>query len=145
MPMPLPIHFIDHDKNIVENVGLKTKDSGYRADPTYYPTYKVVRCKDCKMVGVAEFPNGFNLKDGDRLMAGRPIKGSCLQCGKMTELVPLEPSLKHLEPELLNLYRIQEALDDMAKRGEGLHPTGLIWPMARRLAHERRQAAERAG
>lgn len=139
----MPVHFIDADKNIVENVGLKTKDSGYRADPTYHPTYKVIRCGTCKTVGVACFPNGFNLKDGDKLMAGRPIRGTCFQCGKQTELIPLEANLKHLEPELVHLFRIQETLEEMAKRGERLHPTGLIWPMARKLEHERREREER--
>ena len=143
MPMPLPVHFLDEDKNVVENVGLKTKDSGYRADPTYHPTYKAIRCKECKMLGVACFPNGFNLKDGDRLMAGRPIRGLCLHCGKQTELIPLEPSLKHLEPGIIHAYRIQESLEDMANKGERLDPTGMIWPMARRQEHDRRREAER--
>ncbi len=146
MPLPFAIHFVDKDSVVREDVAVKAgKPSGYVPTIDYHPTYKVVRCKDCMTVGVAEFVNGFDLKAGDRLMDGKPITGLCLKCNKETELVPLAPNLKHMEPGLVHFYRVQQALDEAVKRGECLGPSGMIWPLARVLDNERRRAAATGG
>lgn len=143
MPVPVPVSFVDAESD-VRVAGVRPgKDSGYRPDPTYYPTMKAVRCGTCGTVGVAEFVNGFNLKEADKLMAGRPIKGLCLKCNTMRELVPLEPNLKKDEAGIQHLYRIQQALDEHVRRGERLAPSGLILPLAKRLDNERREEERR--
>lgn len=139
MPLPVAINYLDSTSTEQSAIVQAKKDSGYRPDPTYYPTMKVVRCKVCETVGVAEFVGGFNLKAGDNLMAGRPIRGLCFRCRKETELVPLEPHLKKEEAGVIHLYRIQQTLDEMVKRGESPGPSGIIWPIARVLDRERKR------
>jgi hypothetical protein len=131
MPLPLPIHFIDRDGTVRDNAAVQTgKPSGYAPTPGYKPTMKLVRCLECRTVGVAEFVNGFNLRDADRLMDGKPIQGVCLRCRKETELVPIQLPPK-VECELKILYDIQAALDEAVRRGEPIPADGLIWPLAR--------------
>jgi hypothetical protein len=101
----------------------------------YYPTYRAVRCLQCKTVGVAEFVNGFNLKDGDRLMDGKPIIGVCLRCQVETELIPI-PMDESMRKEVKLLYDVQESLREAARRGEKLGPGATVWPMARVRAYE---------
>lgn len=140
MPLPFRVGFIDKD-NREATVALKQaeKPSGYEPTTGYHPTRVIVKCRECKSVGIAEFVNGFNLKDGDRLMAGRPIIGLCFRCKKETELVPikLSPGKDH---EMRMLYDIQRALDEATKRGEPIDPRGTIWPLARVRAYEKWRA-----
>ena len=122
------IAFVDKDKNIRNDVAVKVKESGYRPTVEYHPTRKAVRCKECGGVGIAEFLNGFNLKDGDRLMEGKPIRGMCVKCGKETELVPLAPHLKKSEEGIRHLYNVQRALDEYTKRGATIHSGSILLP-----------------
>ncbi len=132
--MPLPktqvdIHFLDKDSNIKADTFAK-RETGYNADVEYYPTMRLVKCSKCGEVGAAEFLGGMNLKEGDRLMDGKPIRGTCLKCNKMVDLVPLPVDQQN--PESMQLYyQIQEALKEAVKRGEKLGPSGMIWPLER--------------
>lgn len=136
MPLPFRMGYLDSDNKQAE-VAIKTpeKPSGYVPTPEYNPTRVIVRCGGCKAVGIAEFVNGFNLKEGDRLMAGKPIIGLCFRCKKETELIPikLSPGKDH---EMRMLYDIQRSLDEATRRGEPINPNGVIWPLARIKAYE---------
>jgi hypothetical protein len=136
MPLPFRVGFLDKGNREAE-VAIKTpeKKSGYEPTPEYNPTRVIVKCRECKAVGIAEFVNGFNMKDGDKLMAGRPILGICFRCRKETELVPIKlaPGKDH---EMRMLYDIQRSLDESTRRGEPIDPRGVIWPLARIKAFE---------
>ncbi len=141
MPLPTKILFVDKE-NTIQQQTVKTKESGYRATPGYHPTMKVVKCAGCGGVGICEFVNGFNLRDGDRLMEGKPIRGACLRCQSEQDLVPitLKPSD---EREYKVLYGIQQALDEAARRGETAQGgCPVIWPLARVLKREQEQAQQ---
>ena len=87
---------------------------------------------------------GLNLKEGDRIMNGRPINGTCLKCNKKTELVPL-PIDQQNEPQVRLLYQIQQAMDEAVRRGERLSPSGMIWPLERVREWERWKRGEGSG
>lgn len=128
MPLPQPawpIRFIDQAGTFRQDVSVRARDSGYAPTPAYYPTMRLVRCLECRTVGAAEFPNGFNLKDGDRLQAGKPITGLCLRCNRQTELVPVPTD----ERRLKLYYDFQRALDETVRRGERVGPDAIIWPL----------------
>jgi hypothetical protein len=138
MGLPIRIGYIDAESTI-RDATIRTSDKRSPApppEPDYFPTYRAVRCLECKTVGVAEFVNGFNLRDGDRLMDGKPIVGLCLRCRKETELIPI-PMDAALEKEVKLLYDVQRALQEAAKRGERpVGPDGIVWPLARIEAYE---------
>mgnify|MGYP001612199687 CR=1 FL=1 len=144
--MPLPrtkvdVHFVDKDSNIVKQTVSK-KETGYEATPEYYPTMRVVKCSGCGQVGVCEFLGGMNLKEGDRLMDGKPIRGTCHKCGKRVDLVPLptdDPQFK----KAIVYYQMQRTLDAKVARGEKL-TSDIIVPIDRVLDRER-QANEQRG
>lgn len=135
---------MDKDSNIVEDVVFTRKETGYEPSTQYYPTMRLVRCSKCGEVGVAEFLGGLNLKEGDRIMNGRPINGTCLKCNKKTELVPL-PIDQQNEPQVRLLYQIQQAMDEAVRRGERLSPSGMIWPLERVREWERWKRGEGSG
>lgn len=147
--MPLPttkesLYFVDRSGDVRTDVQIKLKDTGYKPTPDYYPTMRAVKCYSCGAVGALEFHNGFNLKSGDRVMAGKPIGGYCPRCVKWTELVPLpvdDPNTR----EVRLYYQLQEALNEALRRGQRLTGSSIVWPLARIKSleeHVRRQQAE---
>jgi len=138
--MPLPpskvnIHFLDKNSTVVSDVDFKRRETGYQATQEFYPTMKAVKCSKCGEIGVCEFLGGLNLKEADRIMDGKPIRGTCLKCGKLVDLVPLP--VNDPENEKVRLYyNIQQSLDEAVRRGERLGPTGMIWPLERVRAWE---------
>lgn len=145
MPLPIPIHYVDKDSTVRTDVAVKQaeKPSGYRATTEYHPTMVPVKCRECRSVGIAEFVNGFNLRDGDKLMAGKPIVGLCLRCRKETELVPILIDKPEKATGIKMLYDIRRALEEAVRRGERLGPSGMIWPLERvKLYEERLRAAQ---
>jgi hypothetical protein len=131
------IGYLDGDGREAEAVVKQPgKPSGYEPSVDYHPTRVIVKCRECKSVGIAEFVGGFNLRDGDKLMAGRPIRGDCFRCKKETELVPLTKLTPEKAGEIRHLYNIQQALDEATRRGEEIGPNGVIWPLARVRAYE---------
>lgn len=140
MPLPpTPIHYLDQDgfeKTAV--VKGDEKPSGYRPTESYHPTMQVVKCSSCNSIGVAEFVNGFDLKAGDKLMAGRPIRGTCFRCRKTTELVPLKNLVRQEEAGIKHLYKIRQTLEEMARRGQSLGPSGMIYPIEKLREYEQR-------
>ncbi len=146
--MPLPktavdIHFLDKDSKIKEGTFTR-KETGYKADKEYYPTMRLVKCSKCGEVGACEFLGGMNLKEGDRLMDGKPIRGTCLKCNKTTDLVPL-PVDKQNPKDMQLYYQIQEALKEAVARGESLGSTGMIWPLERVREWERHVNGQQPG
>ena len=139
--MPLPrtpvdIHFLDKDSNIIDDVKFTRRETGYQPSTEYYPTMRAVKCSKCGEIGVCEFLGGLNIKEADRIMNGRPIRGTCLKCNKTVDLVPLP--VDDPNNEKVRLYhQIQESLNEATKRGEKLGPTGMIWPLARVREWER--------
>lgn len=147
MPLPktpVPIHFIDRDQNLRSDVAVRTRESGYKPTTEYFPTMQLVRCKMCMTVGVCEFANGFNLKDGDRIMSGKVITGLCLRCNKQTELVPV-PTSEAKQRELRLYYQVQESLKEAVRRGERLSPNGMVWPLERIKEWERWKNGQSSG
>lgn len=147
--MPLPrtpvnIHFLDKDSKVIDDVVFTRKETGYQPSSEYYPTMRAVKCSRCGEVGVAEFLGGLNLKEADRIMDGKTIRGNCMKCAKMVDLVPL-PVNDPQNKQTLLYYQIQESLDEATKRGERLGPTGMIWPMARVREWERWKNGQAAG
>lgn len=147
--MPLPrthvnIHFLDKDSTVVEDTVFTKRETGYKPSSEYYPTMRLVKCSVCGEVGAAEFLGGLNIKEGDRLMNGRPIRGTCLKCNKQVELVPL-PTDDPQNKKLKLYYDIQRSLDEAVRRGEKLGPSGTIWPLARILEYERWKNGQAAG
>ena len=146
--MPLPptkvnIHFLDKDSNIVSDVDFKRRETGYQPTSEFYPTMRAVKCSKCGEIGVCEFLGGLNLKEADRVMDGKPIRGTCLKCGKLVDLVPLP--VDDPENEKVRLYyQIQASLNEAVARGERLSPTGLIWPLERIKEYERWKRGEQA-
>lgn len=139
--MPLPktptnIHFLDKDSNIIEDVVFKQRETGYQPTPDYYPTMRAVKCGTCGEVGVCEFLGGLNLKEADRIMDGKPIRGTCLKCNKTTDLVPL-PVDEYGNPGADVYARMQEVLLEKVRRGQRLDATGTIWPLERIRVWER--------
>jgi len=138
----MPFSFID------KNGALKTagvhqveeKKQGPLPTAEYHPTFKLVRCGSCQTLGVAEFVNGFNYADADKLMDGKVIHGSCLKCNKTVELVPVPVKNKdQVEGILKTFYEVQAALTEAAKRGQKIGPNGILWPLARIQEYERKQ------
>jgi hypothetical protein len=138
--MPLPttkenLYFVDRHGSVRTDATIKIKDTGYKPTDDYYPTMRAVKCVSCGLVGSLEFHNGFNLKSGDRVMNGKPIRGSCPRCAKTVELYPLpvnDPATK----EVKLYYDIQKSLDTARLQGEKLTGTSIVWPLARVKAWE---------
>ena len=140
MPLPpTPINYLDQD-GVEKTAVVKgaEKPSGYKPSTDYHPTMEVVKCASCNSVGVAEFVNGFNLREGDALMDGKPIRGTCFRCRKTTELIPLKNLVKQDEAGIRHLYRIRQTLEEMAKRGQSLGPSGMIYPIEKLREYEQR-------
>ena len=136
MPLGVKVTHVDDQQRVQERiVTSKEGDSGYKPDPDYHPTMKLVKCSGCQGVGIVEFVGGFNLKEGDALMGGRPIKGACFKCRRVTEMVPLDLSPKE-EKEYKMLYDIQRSVDAAVKNGETLK-SGLLVPIGVRKKYER--------
>lgn len=137
MPLPTKIGFLDESRT---QRTAKIRGSEREGSPTpsaeYHPTMVPVKCKVCRSEGIAEFVNGFNLQDGDKLMAGRPIMGICLRCRKETELVPIRVMSPESGRELRLQYDIRRALEEAAKRGERIGESGVVWPLARVRLYE---------
>ncbi len=138
MPLPGSIGFLDKD-GFERRAPLKPgkRPSGYKPTADYHPTHIVVKCRTCRSVGIAEFEGGFDLKTGDRLMEGKPIRGLCHRCAKETELVPLKPDHPDNTAELRHLFNIRKALEEAARRGESVGSSGVVWPLERVKAYER--------
>jgi hypothetical protein len=139
--MPLPktpvnIHFLNKDSQIVEDVVFTRKETGYQPSTEYYPTMRAVKCSKCGEVGLAEFLGGLNLKEADRVMDGKTIRGTCLKCNKMVDLVPLPVNDPENKQTLL-YYQIQKSLDEATRRGQALGPSGMVWPLERVREWER--------
>jgi hypothetical protein len=137
MPLPFRVGFLDKD-NRESEVAIKTpeKKSGYVPTTEYCPTRIVIKCFECRKVGIAEFVNGFNFADGDRLMAGKPIRGICYNCKKETEFVPLTKLTPEKTGEIRHLYDIQRSMDEMARLGIPIDANGTIVPFGRLRAYE---------
>lgn len=133
MPLPptpqplLPVTFVD-DKGAVKNKAVKTKESGYAPTPEYHPTMVMVKCHGCGSVGVYEFVDGFDLKTGDDLMAGKPVKGFCFRCRGERDMVPLKLSEADAK-QYRHLYNIQRALEAAVKQGRRIPANALILPV----------------
>jgi hypothetical protein len=137
MPLPARFDFVDKDRNIVSADVRTGRPSGYEATPEYHPTMVVVRCAGCRNVGVAEFVNGFNLADGDKLMQKRTTPGFCMHCRAEVELVPI-PNLSESDSKQYKaLYDIQRTLEHLAKSGQRMQSNALIWPLARLREYQR--------
>jgi hypothetical protein len=139
--MPLPksqvnIHFLDKDSTIVENVVFKKRETGYQASAEYYPTMRAVKCSKCGQIGVCEFLGGLNLKEADRVMGGKPIRGTCLKCNKMVDLVPLPVDDPRNEKVRL-YYHMQQSLNAAVRRGQPLGAAGELLPEERMQSYER--------
>lgn len=133
--MPLPttkerIYFIDKDGNQRTDATFVNKDVGYRPDKDYYPTMKAGKCSKCGAVGCITFKNGFNLRLGDRVMAGKPIPGECPRCGKGTEFVPL-PVDDPRQKELSLYYHLQKSLNAYVERGMQIDSRYALQPAGR--------------
>lgn len=147
--MPLPprkesLYYVDRHGDVRTDGQIKVKDSGYTPTKEYYPTMRAVKCIACGLVGSLEFHNGFNLKSGDRVMNGKPIRGTCPRCAKTVELYPLpvnDPATK----EVRLYYDIQKSLDTAVARGEKLTGTSIVWPMARVRAWEEHVKKQQPG
>jgi hypothetical protein len=140
---PVNIHFLDKDSNIVEDVVFKKRETGYQASTEYYPTMRAVKCSKCGQIGVCEFLGGLNLKEADRVMSGKPIRGTCLKCNKMVDLVPLP--VDDPENEKVRLYyHMQQSLNAAVGRGQVLGSEGLILPEERYRDYERWKNGEQA-
>jgi len=140
---PTNIHFLDKDSRIIDDVVFQRRETGYQASPEYYPTMRAVKCSKCGEIGVCEFLGGLNLKEADRVMDGKPIRGTCMKCGKMVDLVPL-PVNDPANDKVKLYYHIQQSLDEAVRRGERLGPTGMIWPLERVREWERWKRGEAA-
>lgn len=139
MPLPVtpqPIFHLDKDGKIRDDVAVKTKESGYQPDGEYFPSMIPVRCFGCKSVGILEFVNGFNIKDGDSLMAGKPVKAVCFRCQSEQEMIPLTVTDKDAA-DLPHLYKIRQALEYAAKRGWKVGPSSVILPVEKLKQKER--------
>jgi phage FluMu protein Com len=139
--VPLPkshvnIHFLDKDSNIIEDIVFKRRETGYQASAEYYPTMKAIKCAECGKVGVLEFLGGLNLKEADRVMEGKTIRGTCLKCKKLVDLVPLPVDDPRNEKVRL-YYHMQQSLNGAVRRGQTLGPTGEIIPEERMQSYER--------
>ena len=146
MPIPrtrVDVRFVDKDANITKET-VTRKETGYEASKEYYPTMRVVKCSRCNGVGVAEFLGGMNLKEGDRLMDGKPIRGTCYKCGKKVNLVPLPVDDPEHKQALL-YYQMQRTLDEHVKRGEKLPSNSTILPVDRLLDRERKMREMNGG
>ncbi len=147
--MPLPktavnIHYLDKDSNIVQDTTFQRRETGYQPTESYAPTMRAVKCSKCGEIGVCEFLGGLNLKEADRVMDGKPIRGTCLKCNKTVDLVPL-PVNDPNNGKVRLYYQIQRSLDEATRRGERLGPTGMIWPIERVQEWERWKRGEAAG
>lgn len=138
--MPLPttkerIYFIDKDGNQRADATFQQKDTGYTPTPDYYPTMRAGKCSKCGAVGCIAFKNGFNLRLGDRVMAGKPIPGECPRCGKGTEFVPLPVDAPE-NKEISIYYHLQRSLNAYVERGIPLDTTKTLQPLGRILRME---------
>ena len=114
-----------------------TKD--YAPSKDYHPTMVYVRCRRCKSGGIAEFKGGFNLTDGDRLMAGKVIRGDCESCHRSNvELIPIGHLGSKGDDRTGLIHQIQKDLDAVAARGEQLTGAApFLMPEARRKLYDR--------
>jgi hypothetical protein len=126
---PVNIQYLDKDSTVVEGTFMR-RETGYQPTPDYYPTMRAVKCgqKGCGEIGVLEFLGGLNLKEADRVMEGKPIRGTCMKCRKQVDLIPL-PVDKDGNPTDMKVYAlIQELLLEKVRQGKKLDPTGLVVP-----------------
>jgi hypothetical protein len=131
---PVPIDFKTQDGTTKREVVVR-RETGYAPTPEYHPSMRLGKCSRCKQVGTVEFKGGMNIKEGDRIMDGKPIWGDCYFCGKKTEFVPLpvdDPRQKGLKL----YYDMQRALDHEVRNGRPLPASGDLFPLARRQRHE---------
>lgn len=146
MPLPLRVDCTDLCAGSAKTVHVKTveaKPGDYRPTDDYYPTRIIVKCSGCGGVGVAEFPGGFNLREGDKLMAGRSIRGICFSCQRETDLVPLKEMAEKSKKELFHLYDLQRTIDLYRRENGDIPRVGVMIPYARaKLYAERREDAE---
>jgi hypothetical protein len=131
---PVPVDFMSRDGTIKRETIVR-RETGYAPTPEYFPSMRLGKCSKCMQVGTVEFKGGMNLKEGDRIMDGKPIPGECYFCGKRTEFVPL-PVDDPRQKSLKLYYDIQKALDHEVKNGRPLPATGSLYPLARRLKYE---------
>lgn len=131
---PVSIEFINKDGEI-KRATVNRKETGYAPAPEYFPSMRVVKCSMCDLVGVCEFKGGMNLKEGDRLMEGKPIRGECMKCGKMVDLIPL-PIDDPDNQKLKLYYDMQKALDRNVQVGRALAPSGQLMPTAKLKQYE---------
>lgn len=52
-------------------------------------------CSGCGMQAAMTFPNGFDVKDGDKALQGKPVKAICPRCEKLTEFLPAATYQNH--------------------------------------------------
>lgn len=141
MPLPIRINYVDANQEKKTKTLVDAKPSGYEPGPDYHPTMVVVRCFGCGGVGVVEFVNGFDLKKGDALMQGKPIRGNCARCGRETELIPIAHAIgKDRTAHVLHEYKIAAAVDRLAKKGQRIPDNGIILPVEKQEEYERRIA-----
>ncbi len=133
MPLPITkerIYFVDKDGNQRTDATFLNKDTGYKPTREYYPTMRAGKCSKCGAVGCIAFKKGFNLKLGDRVMAGKPIPGECPRCGKGTEFVPLPVDAPE-NKEISLYYHIQKSLDAYVERGMEIDARFALQPAGR--------------
>jgi hypothetical protein len=128
--MPLPAR-VD-----AQTIRLTSREASHAppATPEYHPTYIPIRCGRCKAVGICEFEGGFNLKEGDALMAGKVIMGTCRGCGQKTEFIPIPNMTERDKRELFLLYDVKRSLELYVQRG---WPAKNVYPAGRILAYEK--------
>ena len=111
----------------------------YQPTREYHPTMVPVKCSACGAYGICEFMGGFNLRDGDRLMAGKPIPGicknpACPQFNRQVDLVPIKLDPKERR-DLAMDHGIREALAAHVERGVPVAANGTVIPKGRMDAH----------
>lgn len=144
MPLPLRVNFIDPggSEKTVYVKAKEPKPGDYRPTEDYYPTRVIVKCHGCGGVGVAEFPGGFNLREGDKLMAGRTVRGICYSCRRETDLVPVKDIAEKEKKGLFHLYDLQRTIDLYRRENGDIPSVGVMLPYARAKLYGRPEAGE---
>jgi hypothetical protein len=112
----------------------------YQPTREYNPTMLAAKCALCKRVGLIEFRGGFNLREGDRIMEGRPIRGTCGICGKHTVLVPIKMT-EDMRKNAWVQHGIDEALRYHQETGRAIPDDGIIMPKGRLEAYDKWRAS----
>jgi hypothetical protein len=133
--MPLPSLFEELQKTPVQP-GEPEPKHHYQPTKEYHPTFIAVRCSKCGLKGHVVFEGGFPIAQGDRLMEGRVIRGSCPACGP-TELIPCTHVPESIRQKFWIDWKIEEEMRSRLAEGLPIDDGGIMYPKARRDEHAR--------